>query len=137
MRRVTVDVLKRFKHLSRQKEITSFAEICNESFTSYTVILDLDESDFTAGSRSGENEVSHQDVQETVPGPIVQSSPITLSITLPAQTIPGSSLITANVPILTNSCCSRENFTLREQKLKKRLQHLYIYNYICMHCLCS
>ena len=95
IRRVTVDVLKRFKHLSRQNEMTSFAEICNESFTSYTVILD--ESDFTAGNRSGENEVLHQDLQETVPGPIVQTSPITLSIPpepRPAQTILGSSLIT-------------------------------------------
>ena len=65
--------------------------------------------------------------KKTVPGPIVQSSPISLSIppkTLPAQTIPCSSLITAIVPILTNSCCSRENTTLGEHKLKKRLHHV-------------
>ena len=161
IRRVTVDVLKRFKHLSRQKEMASFAKICKESFTSYSVIgLDLDESELTA-SRSGENEVSHQDVQEivrgpnvhhqdiqeivpgpsvhhqdiqealpgssvhqniqeTVPGPIVQRSPSIPPETLPEQTITGSPLITI---ISTNPCCSRDNTTLtpRGHKLQKRL----------------
>ena len=65
--------------------MASFAKICKESFTSYSVIgLDLDESELTA-SRSGENEVSHQDVQEIVRGPNVHHQDI-------QEIVPGPSL---------------------------------------------
>ena len=62
----------------------------------------------------------HQNIQETVPGPIVQRSPSIPPETLPEQTITGSPLITI---ISTNPCCSRDNTTLtpRGHKLQKRL----------------